>query len=172
MNLVSGYKRATKNLGFFSCFQSDGNNITCTLPDWNWHLASHCTYPAALMCFQKGRCVYVCVYPSMSAVGACMRGCAGSLHSCVSVFVWCVSSLTGLEGEFLNFPADSISFVIGWEKARLYCLLKEDRPLKLRWEQREEKWSRIGYEPATVVVQSWCWRRRDPISIIIMRSRN
>lgn len=108
------------------------------------------------MCFQKGRWMRACVCLSMCAVQACIHTCArarsGSLPSCVSVFVWCVSSLTGLEGEMLNFPADSISLVIGWEKARLHCLLKECGPLKAGWVQREEKWSRIGYEPATVVM--------------------
>lgn len=133
---------------FCTCLHSGGNSITCTLLwNWNWHLASHCFYWAALMCFQKGRCVCVPIW----ACAQCVHGCAGSFHSCVSVFVWCVSSLTGLEGEFLNFPVDSISFMIGWERARLCCLLKESRPLKLRWERREEKWSRIGDEPATVV---------------------
>lgn len=46
---------------FFICLHSGGNSITCTLLwNWNWHLASHCFFQAALMCFQKGRCVRVC----------------------------------------------------------------------------------------------------------------
>lgn len=110
--------------------------------NWNWHLASRCLYWVALMSFQKGRCVYV--------VCVCVGALALLIH--VSVFVWCVSSLTGLEGEFLNFPVDSISFVIGWEKARLCRLLKQRRPLKLRWARWEEEWSGIGDEPATVVM--------------------
>lgn len=146
---------------FCTCLYSGGSGITCTLLwNWNWHLALHCFYWAALMCFQKGRCVCVCVCIwSCVCARACV--CSGFFHWCVLVFVWCVSSLTGLEGEFLNFPMDSISFVIGWEKARLRCLLKERRPLKLRWEGREVKQNRrwAGHSGNCVVlvalVKTW-----------------
>ena len=56
-----------------------------------------------------------------------------------TVCVWCVSNLGGVQGEFPNFPVDSISFVIGWEAPRFACLLKAWRPLK--WGRRGEGWN-------------------------------
>ena len=95
--LVPSWCRSERRRGCFcACLHSRGNSITCTLLwNWNWHLASHRFYRAALMCFQKGRCVClsVCVCVCVCALGLFIDVCWYLFDVCPALQGWKVNSL-------------------------------------------------------------------------------